>query len=94
MTKGEIKQFIKQRLCRSPALTYYLESNHIYGRYVTKATNFFYKEHTRATYYDTDGKIKNYITRLVNNVNYPLFFIPELSKYDISRESIEDIYNH
>lgn len=91
MTKGEVKQEIKEAVNKSPPLKSYLQNNHIYGNYVAEMTSVFYNAH-KSGYWPKDSIIAKIQQTIFGNE--PLLFCTHLKKYDVSSYIINDIYHN
>lgn len=85
MEKSEIKQLVKELINKDPPLKNYLETNHIYGKYVSKLTKYVIV----CSHRSKDSAIDSIISVLCNP--YPLYGFG-LSKYSVSRSIMTDIY--
>lgn len=92
MNKNEVKQLVKEAVNKSPPLKNYLEINHIYGKYISKATSIF-DEHFTNTNINSLSEAKHTIERYIHGA-YPLGFIRCLRNYDIFIGSMRDIHNN
>lgn len=86
MEKSKIKQLVKECINKDPPLKNYLEINHIYGKYVSAVTKDAAVYFCVNNEYTMICKINSIISRF-----YPLSGHVS-SKYDISRQTIQDIF--
>lgn len=92
MTKKEVKQLVKEAVNKSPPLKNYLEINHIYGKYISKATELMYYYINSWGWNDEHAKLR-IEDNIVHNTR-PLCNITCLRNYDISIRLMKDILDN